>query len=454
MTTAFKAWVAREISEEEMERRAYFLIASSVLLLYGFVILSIGLTKDWRLLHEDNGAMHTTFALSHVRLGLAKTRAHDLLFNPTTGGTSVYGHHPPATSLIVAGAFAITGSEAAWVARMVPISFHIGTLVLMMVLLGRFFTHGQVIAGGFLMATLPMSAFFGRMVNYEPLCLFAVLIQLTGYVAFKKNGSRAGLRWLCFGILFGGMIDWPSFFFAAAIITVETIDVLARRPRSAGPLLVVVLWTAGTLLLVLGHLWYAGRGSLAPLRSVMLAHGPTGARELTATDFLFSQFQYFRRYFTHTGLLAAMLTLFCLLFPRSALSNRIFDLKESKLVKRLLLITGIASLAYILAAPGWAKVHAYWQFYFLPFVVVSMLLGWQLLRRTAPRRLPLVLPLLLASFLLDVTLSSAYILYKRHTKPGWYALKQTEIFRRHYLAPGNRTGNVTAPSIRPQYDFK
>ena len=50
--------------------------------LYAFGILAIGLRADWRLRHEDNGAMHTTLALSHLRLGLERTRAHDVSFNP------------------------------------------------------------------------------------------------------------------------------------------------------------------------------------------------------------------------------------------------------------------------------------------------------------------------------------------------------------------------------------
>jgi len=430
----------------EVERKAWFRVLSSALLVYGFAILAIGLTRDWRLIHEDNGAMHTTFALSHLRVGLAMTRAHDLLFNPTTGASSVYGHHPPATALIVAGAFALTGSDTPWVARMVAILFHMGTLALVIGLFTQFFTRGQALIGGFFMATLPMSSYFGRMVNYEPLCLFAVLIQLTGYISFKKNNSRTGLKWLCFGIFLGGMIDWAAFFFAAAIIMVETIDVLTRRSESIVPLVVILSCTSATFLLVLVHLWYAGHGSLTALRSVLLAHGPTGARELTATEFVFSQLQYFRRYFTHTGLLAAMVLLFCLLFPRNALSIRILDVREPGLVKRLLVITGAAALAYILAAPGWAKVHAYWQFYFLPFVVVSMLLCWRFLCRMVPKRLPLVGLLLQTSFLMDVTLSSAYMLYKRHTTAGCYAIRATASFRELYLAPSNHGDKgVTTP---------
>ena len=49
-----------------------------LLLLYAVAILSINVTSDWHLIHEDNGAMHTTLALSHLRLGLAQTRAHEV----------------------------------------------------------------------------------------------------------------------------------------------------------------------------------------------------------------------------------------------------------------------------------------------------------------------------------------------------------------------------------------
>src|SRR5262249_40637177 len=92
-------------------------LAAILLLLYAAGLLSIGLTRDWRLLHEDNGALHTTFARAHLDLGLGRTHAHNLFFNPTTGDGGVYAHHPPATGLILSAAFAATGSDAPWVAR-------------------------------------------------------------------------------------------------------------------------------------------------------------------------------------------------------------------------------------------------------------------------------------------------------------------------------------------------
>ena len=103
--------------------------------LVAIALLSIGIDRDWRLVHEDNGALHTTFARSHLDLGLIRTRGQDAFFRPATGEMSFYGHHPSGTSLALAAAFALAGSDAPWVARAVAITFHLVSLLLLMLLL-------------------------------------------------------------------------------------------------------------------------------------------------------------------------------------------------------------------------------------------------------------------------------------------------------------------------------
>src|SRR3954465_11181457 len=105
-------------------------LAWLALFAYASALLTIGVTRDWRLLHEDNGALHTMFARTHLDLGLARTRAHDLFFRPATGEASFYSHHPPATSLVVAAVFRAVGSDAPWVARSVAIVFQLASLAL------------------------------------------------------------------------------------------------------------------------------------------------------------------------------------------------------------------------------------------------------------------------------------------------------------------------------------
>ena len=279
------------------------MIVRLALALYAFGILSIGLTRDWRLRNEDNGAMHTTLALSHRQLGLARTRAHDVFFSPRTGQAAPYGHHPPATALVLAGAFALTGSDSPAVARLTVIVFHLGSVFLLTTLLAQFFETRRALLGGFAMATLPMSGYFGRMVNYEPLCLFAVLVQLYGYVRFKRTGRGRDLTWLSLGIVGGGLIDWPSFFFTAALAAVETIDLVRRRSPRFGLLAVLVTSAASVFIFDLWHLWYAGRDSMQALGSVVSSNRPIWEQDFTVGRFAFGQIDTFRRYFTQIGLI-------------------------------------------------------------------------------------------------------------------------------------------------------
>ncbi len=199
-----------------LPRKTGLPVAFGLLALYTLALLSLDLTSDWRRLHEDNGAMHTTFALAHLHLGLGETRGHDVYYSPDTETAAPYGHHPPATALLLAAVFSITGSAAPAVTRLTIITFHLATLAMLIRLLCLVSTRAALY-GGFVLATLPMSWYFGRMVNYEPLALCAITLQLSGWVETRRTGSRWGLILLAGGIVLGGLVDWPAFFFAAVI---------------------------------------------------------------------------------------------------------------------------------------------------------------------------------------------------------------------------------------------
>lgn len=409
-----------------------------ILLCYALGLLSIGLISDWHLIHEDNGAVHTTLALTHLRLGLVKTRAHDLFFNPGTGETALYGHHPPLTALLLAGMFWLTGSDAPHVARMVPILFHLGSLSLLVLMLSRLLSKRLALLGGFFMATLPMSAYFGRMVNYEPLCLFAISIQLIGYVIYRQHRSIKGLVWLCIGVFLGGLIDWGSFFFTAVILGVEVFQALRERPRVFFPAFTIALVAGTIFLLDLLHLWYAGHGSLTALHDV-LCRNNDNSQKIKLIQFFFGQIDVFRRYYTHAGLISSFFALFCLTFPHKPVSRRFFHMPEAPMIKHLLLITGMAAAGYVCSAPSWARMHLYWQFYFLPFVSISLVLTWSFVWERvvdSPSRLFRILATVL---MLEVLITSTYMLHFRHTRTGGYAVRQTAILRETYLAPAHLT---------------
>lgn len=407
-------------------------VTAAAILLLAAVLLSIGLREDWRLLHEDNGALFSTLALSHLRLGLAETRAHDLFVVTATGEHFPYGHHPPGVALLVAGAFSITDSETPMVARSVPIAFHLGSALLLLSLLRRVASPGEALLGTLLFALLPMSAYFGRMVGYEPFGLFAVLLMLNGWTRHRMEGGPTGLGLLAAGIVFGGLIDWAPLFFAAALGLVELVDLLRGNGVSNAAFWTIAAAAVGVLVFDLLHLAVAGHGALESLAAILARGAVPGRPGLSTVDFVLGQIEGFRRYFTHAGLLSALLVAAALFRPRGKLATslRLAD----PVAFRLLAATGGAALAYVVAAPRWAEIHAYWKFYALPFTVLAMTQVASAIGRGMVRRRPvaIAIALLLGS---EVLVTSAYMLHLRHTRVGEYAVAETAKLRRDYLRP-------------------
>ncbi len=76
--------------------------------------------------------------------------------------------------------------------------------------------------------------------------------------------------------------------------------------------------------------------------------------------------------------------------------------------------------------------HHYWQFYFMPFVVISIAVAirW-LCRPDAPRRRRI----LLVTMCMEIACSSAYKLYRRHTEPDAWTIQATRDVEEKYLTP-------------------
>jgi hypothetical protein len=418
-------------------------------------LLTIGITRDWCLLHEDNGALHTTFARGHLDLGLARTFGQDVFYRPATGELLFYGHHPSGPSLALAAAFTLAGSDAPWVARSVAIAFHLTSLGIFVLLLRHHLAPSLALLGGVVFAILPMSAFFGRMVNYEALCLTGVLLQLYGYARWRSDlpGPR-GFALLVLGIVVSGLADWPAFFFAAALGGVELLRGL-RGVRDGGSGLCgehgggngpcgehggvrrfVAIGVAASVVCALDllHLVVA-MGSLQALGEVIGGHQESVT--VTVGAFLEREATHGRRFFGRGAMLASGVLLVALLTARAPLGAELRRARHAEVLASWLGASFAAALAYALAAPSWAMVHAYWSFYFLPFVATAVVLAVAALVRRieAPGRARMIAAVALLALGLDVVLTSALTLAKRHRTPEDYAVRVTGELRTEYLPP-------------------
>jgi len=204
------------------------------------VLLSIGVTLDYRLKHEDNNAMHAAFARDHLLAGFGVTRAQDAFVNPDNGRVTFYAHHPPGCGLLLAGAFAITGSDRPVVVRSVAIAATLLTLILLWRLVRREEGPRAALVAAAAFAILPQAAFYGRMVNHEVLALPAIVLLVDRYFATARGGGWRTTAGLATAAAVGALLAWVTFF---AIAACAVHAVLSIRRLGSGQDYGALEWT-------------------------------------------------------------------------------------------------------------------------------------------------------------------------------------------------------------------
>lgn len=250
--------------------RRFGLISGVILVVY-----TTGLCRDlrepWVGLHDWNGAFFSQLARNLIRYpfsihhGMPMVAVGEQL--PSSEERSFYPRHPPALPWILAGVFSIAGESEA-IARCVPIAASLATLWLMIGLIRR--RDGDLIAllAGLFFSLMPMTVYFGRMVDHEALCLFFML----GSVASMDWAAEQSLSQRSWGFAFALSLlslaaliwtDWPGILFAIAyfIVAVRKIpqSPLRRAVLVAVPL--VTLVSAAMLMAFLVRFGFEGRSS-------------------------------------------------------------------------------------------------------------------------------------------------------------------------------------------------
>ena len=390
-------------------------------------LLGIGIGRDYRLKHEDNNALHATFARSHARLGLGVTRGQNYFHSPASGSGEFYANHPPGPGLALAAVYSLTGRDGPAVTRATAIAFHVLATLLFFGLARRIFGREQ----DALLATLafvlfPESAFFGRMVNHETLGLPAAILLVRGCWESLQEGSGAR-RWrvVCAAAcVWSALAGWAGFFVIAACALYAAREGLVRGNVRGRPLF-ALLTTLGALLFaaVAAHvLWATGRG--AGHLGELLASRMDVAGDQGAAWTLGKILETHWRYFSLTALVAAA-ALGWRGLRASTPGHPAVDVGSVFL---------IAGAGYVAAFSFHAARHDYSQFFLLPAAAIAVTLAWRWLAaglgRPARRRACLCLSVLAA---VEFTAVAGVTLAQRHLRPEAYCIETVARMRRDVL---------------------
>lgn len=409
--------------------RSRLRLAVALIFLLQLTLLTIGVTRDYRLKHEDNNALHATFARSHLQVGLGTTKGQNYFYSPASESGEFYANHPPGPGLVLAAAYFVTGSDGPFVTRGTAVVFHLLSGVLFLGLARRIFPRPrEALLATLLFVLLPESAFFGRMLNHEVLVLPAALLIVRGYWEYLEGGARAG-RWLAAsacGSVWAALAGWAGFFVVAACVLHAAWELGVRRnARARRPLL--LLAAAGALLFAadLAHLAWVQEGGPGHLRELAAARiGVAGERGIAGWAARIAELHW--RYFGLTSLAALGM-----LAWRAGRALRVSDRHPALEVGLIWLAAGAG---YVVCFSLSAAAHDYWQFLLLPASAIGIVLVVeQLTTRMARARRPAVLRAVAAAAVVEILVTSSVTLTQRHLSPEAYCIETVEALRRDRL---------------------
>lgn len=355
-----------------------------LLLAMAALALSLGISEMWLYGHHGwTGSRRGIAGINYDRYGFVATR-----FGPVENYGTVaperweyYWHHPVMVHVLVGVAFKVFGTHE-WAARLVPIVFSLLTALMLYLLALRWWGRAGAVATIVVFTFMPLSAFYGKFVNHEPLVLFLGVALTFLRVRFEETrawrfvGAAAGLT------LLGAFSDWPFFLVLGAYGVIELGIQMARWRHDRDLRFLVAVTLAGVAGLALVG-WYlvslqggAGGGfkQLFVDRSGATDGSSSGLKALwERRDWYWSLFGPFA---------TAGAAMWLLALPFRTLRRR---------------LTGADALVggSLMAGGGWmllfsqgAYIHEYWCFYLTPFLVGatawSFRAVWRGLRRIRP----------------------------------------------------------------------
>ena len=386
-------------------------------------ILCIGVSRDYRLKHENNNALYTTFARSHLHFGLDVTRGHDMFWVRETGTTGFYAHHPPGIALVLAAVFKLTGSDGPLPTRFVAITFTLTALFLLASLLRREVGPCEGLLAAVVFAILPQSAFYGRMVNHEILALPAIIIVVASYFDFATHRRRRSAIFLAAAATAGALMAWATFF-ALAACGVHAL----LRSRQAGfraAFLLLVPLSLSLFAFNILHILHVKQGELDDLSSIFLRRIGAG-QEYGVIDWTSKMASFSMRLFCATGTIALLWLV--VRVGRRWLSDR----HGLRPIEEMGALFALAGGGYLVVFNWGAWQHHYWQYPLLPAVVIAVVLALQAMAvkaRQGSRRWKT----LLVVAMIELIAFSALGLYKRHSRVDASVVERVERLRTLHL---------------------
>ncbi len=382
----------------ELSRRQFLVAALLLVAIYG-IGLSRDLTEPWYGVHDWNGAFFSQLARNFNRYPMSVHHGMPLVAagagTPAPEDCSVYATHPPALVWMVAGMFRLFG-ESEWAARLLPIGFSIGTFLLLLWLVRTAYGDRVAAISGLFYALMPMSVYFGRMVDHEAICLFCMTAAACGWMLVNRSAvDESGGRWRWIGLAMmvgsiglGVWVDWSAVVFGGLLVGWMGVQVFRGRARRIDGLIVA----AGSLAALIGmvcFIVYAGlEGRWADLAAIFVTRA--GEHEdIAGAGTSGDWFRHAADNVTWLVLLFAIVGLIVSFANRGSMRLGETSRRVRIAAREGFNLIGLAGVVWLGVFWKQFERHEYWMFFIGPMVAVlagrSILTGVDMSRRARAR---------------------------------------------------------------------
>ena len=361
-----------KVSESYTHDRAFIFIFFFAILIRCYEI-TLPYMKPWESGFQD------VIARNHLIYGFLNTHFVSVL--SVFQGQNIYHlPHPPLFQILLAISFKIFGIHE-WSARFVPILFSLGGVFLIYLIVQKVWDKKTALLSAIFATFMPMSAYFGRIVNFEAVALFFVLLVLYGYVNWIDNGKNKYFLIMIIGTILGGLIDWPFYLILPCLLGYSIVT--KKKVKSIFILLCIGILVSASYLLYcrfLTHNFYLFSNAIV-------------ARQGGFNFYFNPQFYYllFNRIMLSPRGCTFIVGFLSLLWILDVFKNS--TIKDNLHKNLFVLILFLFSFSYIFIFPQMSWVHDFTLFYLIPFFAISASLAL----KKVPKK---VVILILAIFLI------------------------------------------------------
>ena len=349
-------------------------------------------------------------ARNHLIYGFTQTNFVSVV--TVVNGQNIYHlSHPPLLQILIAISYSIFGMHE-WSARLVPILFSLGSILLIYLIVQKLWDKETALLSSIFATFMPMSVYFGRIVNFEPVVLFFALLIIFGYIYWTETNEKKYFFLMLIGVILGGLTDWPLYLILPFLLGHSLIT--KKNTKS-----IVLIFSIGCLIAV----------SYLVLKSYLIGYDAGVKSWFTLVSIRSNASSFLLNYEFYTRLFQRLLNWFTVIplvlsvygvyqslrvILREKILNDNIKNSEKHLIPLIILMFG---LSWILLFPQSTYVHLFQLFYLIPGVSIYAAIGLRyFLHKKSGNRLMNVCGIIVAvSILFFFVFSSTNFILTLHT---------------------------------------